>query len=86
VLEVLADILGIRVDFGFLDKMVAQVEEIVERLYEGFPPEIKERYDERKFVAQVEPRGITEEDAKWIKEHIDEFFKKEGKQGGEKSI
>ncbi|GAI00583.1 unnamed protein product, partial [marine sediment metagenome] len=58
-LEVFADILGIRVDFGFLDKMVAQIEEIVERLYEGFPPEIKERYDERKFVAQAKPRGIT---------------------------
>jgi len=86
VLEVFADILGIRVDFGFLDKMVAQIEEIVERLYQGFPPEIKERYDERKFVAQAKPRGITEEDAKWIKEHIDEFFKKRGEQGGQGSV
>jgi len=86
VLEVFADILGIRVDFGFLGKMVAQIEEIVERLYEGFPPEIKERYDERKFVVQAKPRGITEEDAKWIKEHIDEFFKKRGEQGGQSSV
>ncbi len=85
VLEVFADILGIRIDFTVLDKIVAQIEEIVERLYEGFPPEIKERYDERKFVAQAKPGGITEEDAKWIKEHIDELFKKRGAPGGEES-
>ena len=86
VLEVFADILGIRIDFTVLDKMVAQIEEIVERLYEGFPSEIKERYDERKVAAQAKPGGITEEDARWIKEHIDELFKKGGEQGGEKSI
>ncbi|GAI23356.1 unnamed protein product, partial [marine sediment metagenome] len=40
----------------------------------------------RKFVAQAKPRGITEEDAKWIKEHIDEFFKKRGEQGGQSSV
>jgi len=83
VLEVFADILGIRIDFGLLDKMVAQVEDVVEGIYEKFPLEIKERYDKRKLVAQAEPGGITEEDAKRIKEHIDEFFKKGGKEGGE---
>jgi len=82
VLEVFADILGIRVDFEFLDKMVAQIEDIVEGAYEGFPTEIKERYDQRKLIAPAEPRGITEEDAKWIKERIDELFKKGGKEGG----
>jgi len=85
VLEVFADILGIRVDFEFLNKMVAQTEDIVEGIYEGFPVEIKERYDQRKLVTQAEPRGITEEDAKRIKEHIDELFKKGGKEGGERS-
>jgi len=85
VLEVFADILGIRIDLGILDRMVAQIEEIIEKIYEGFPPEIKERYDQRKFVAQAKPGGISEEDAKWIKEHIGEFFQKGG-QGGEKSI
>jgi len=86
VLEVFADILGIRIDLSILDKMVARVEEVIEKVYEAFPPEIKERYDQRKFVAQAKPRGISEEDAKWIKEHIDELFKKGGEQGGEGPI
>jgi hypothetical protein len=85
VLEVFADILGITIDFTVLDRMVVQIEEVVERLYEEFPSEIKERYDKRKLVARAKPRGITEEDAKWIKEHIDELFKK-GKEGGERSV
>ena len=85
VLEVFADILGIPIDFRVLDRMVVRIEEVVERLYEEFPSEIKERYDERKLIARAKPRGITEEDAKWIKEHIDELLKK-GKEGGEKSV
>ena len=85
VLEVFADILGITIDFRSLDKMGAQIEGVIERLYEAFPPEIKERYDQRKFVAQAE-RGITEEDAKWIKEHINELFKEGGEHGGGRSV
>ena len=85
VLEVFADILGIGIDLTVLDEMTAQIEGIVEKLYEGFPPEIRERYDQRKFVAQAEPAGITEQDARWIKEHINGFFKQEGEQGGKGS-
>jgi len=86
VLEVFADILGVEIDFGILDRMIAQIEEIVERIYGAFPAEIKDRYDERKIAIQAKPGGITEQDARWIKEHIDELFKKWGKQGGEKSV
>jgi hypothetical protein len=85
VLEVFADILRITIDFTILDRMVVRIEEVAERLYEEFPSEIKERYNERKLIARTKPRGITEEDAKWIKEHIDELFKK-GKEGGERSV
>lgn len=85
VLEVCADILGIRIDFAVLDRMIAQTEEVIHRIYEGFPPEIRERYDERKFVAQAKPQGITEEDARWIKEHINGLFKEGGEHGGERS-
>jgi len=80
VIEVISSILGIRIDLSSLDDMDAQVGEIIESIYEKFPPEIKERIDERKFVAQAKPGAITEEDEKWIKEHIDEFFKKGGKE------
>ena len=86
VLEVFAGILGVEIDFGILDRMIAQIEEIVERIYEAFPAEIKDRYDQRKLAIQVKPGGITEQDARWIKEHIDELFKKRGKQGGERPI
>jgi len=86
VLEVFAGILGVEIDFGILDRMIAQIEEIVERIYGAFPAEIKDRYDERKIAIQAKLGGITEQDARWIKEHIDELFKKWGKQGGGKSI
>lgn len=85
VLEVFADLLGIRIDLTVLDEMTAQIEGIVEKIYEEFPPEIRERYDQRKFVAQAEPAGITEQDARWIKEHINGFFKEGGEQGGKRS-
>jgi len=85
VLEVFADILGISIDFTELDKMALKVEGIIEEIYEKFPSEIKERYDQRKFLAQAPSKAITEEDAKWIKEHIDELFKK-GKEDGEQPI
>jgi len=86
VLEVFADIVGIGLDLSVLDQMTAQIEGIIEKIYEGFPSEIKERYDQRKFAAQARPAGITEQDAKWIKEHINGFFKKGGKQGGKGSV
>jgi len=86
VLEVFAGILGIRIDLTVLDEMTAQIEGIIEKIHEGFPSEIRERYDQRKFVAQAKPGGITEQDAKWIKEHINGLFKKGGEQGGERSV
>jgi uncharacterized protein len=86
VLEVFADILGVTIESRVLDKMIAQLEDVIERLYEGFPPEMKERYDQRKFIAQAKPGGITEEDARWIKEHIEGLFKRGDERGGEKSV
>jgi hypothetical protein len=86
VLEVFADILGIRIDFSVLDRMAGQIEEIIKKIYEKFPSEMKERYDRRKFAAHAKPGAITEEEAKWIKEHIDEFFSKGGEEDGERPI
>jgi len=85
VLEVMTSILGIRIDLSGLDNMDAHVQEIIESIYEKFPREIRERLEQRKFVAQAKPGAITEEDQKWIKEHIDEFFRKGGK-GDERPI
>ena len=76
VLEVLTDILGIEVDYGALNEMTAQVDDIVDGLYNKLPSEIRERIEQRKLVIQTKPEAITEENAKWIKEHIDELFKR----------
>lgn len=83
VLEVLATILGINIDLTILNDLNAKIDEIILEIYEKFPPEIRERIEQRKSVVQAKPGAITEEDKKWIKEHIDEFFKKEDK-GGER--
>ena len=80
VLEVFAEILGIRIDFSFLDKMEGQVEEIIESFYAKFPLEMKEEYDQRKFIAQTKPGTITIQ----AQVYIDEHFKKGGDAGGEK--
>ncbi len=77
-LEVLINILGIRVDLSVLDGMVAQIDEIIDSIYEKFPPEIRGRLDQRKSVVQAKLETITEDDEKWIKEHIDELFKRGG--------
>ncbi len=78
VLEVMSSVLGIPFDPSKLDNMDARVGEIIESIYEQLPEEIRERLEQRKFVAPT-PGAITEDDQKWIKEHIDEFFKKGGK-------
>ncbi len=76
VLQVLTKRLGIEIDYGALDDMAVQIDEIINGIYDKFPPEIRERIDQRKSVAQAET--ITDEDERWFKEHIDELFKKRG--------
>jgi len=76
VLEVLSGLLGIEVDYGALDKMVFQMDGVISSIYEKFPPEIRDRIEQRKSIIQTKPETITEEDEEWIKEHIDELFKK----------
>ncbi|MGB2800063.1 MAG: PAC2 family protein [Dehalococcoidia bacterium] len=78
VLEILTSFLRIDIDYGALDKMSAQIDDIIEGIYEEFSSDIRERLDQRKSIAQAKPETITEEDEKWIKEHIDELFQKGG--------
>lgn len=84
VLEVLASILEIEVDYGALDSMTVQIDAVIDAICEKLPPEIRERIEQRKSAIQVRAETITEEDERWIKEHIDEFFKKGG--GGERAV
>jgi len=82
VLEVFAEILGIRIDLGVLDQMEGQVEKIIEGFYAKFPPEMKEEYDQRKQIAQPQPGTITIQ----AQIYIDERFKKGGDEGGERPV
>lgn len=81
VLEAMSSILGIRIDLTSLDTMDARVHELIEDMYEQLPDYIRERLEQRRLIAQSEV--ITEDDQKWIKEHIDDFFKG-GSQGNER--
>ena len=78
VLEVLASILEIEVDYGALDEMENQVDGVISNIYNTLPAEVKDRIEQRKYIAQASAETITEEDENWLKEHIDEFFKKGG--------
>jgi hypothetical protein len=82
VLEVFGEILGMRMDLSFLDKMEGQVEEIIESFCTRFPPEMKEDYDQRKSIAQTKPGTITIQ----AQLYIDERFKKGGDEGGERPV
>jgi hypothetical protein len=79
VLEVFAEILGLQVDLGFLEKIEGQIEEIVEGFYAKFPSEMKEEYDQRKSKAPSKPGPITIR----AQVYIDDRFKKGGDGGGE---
>lgn len=79
VLEVLGAALGIAIDPKALDSMAAQMDGVISNVFRQFPPEVREKIDQRKHEIQTRPGMITDEEEKWLKEHIDEFFK-----GGEK--
>lgn len=78
VLEILIKFLGIDIDYHVIEQMIVRMDAIIGDLYEKLPQEIRDKIEQRRLV-QPKPEAITEEDEKWIKEHIDELFKKGGK-------
>lgn len=79
VLEVLTEMLGVEVDYRLLDNMAGQIDGFIGKIYNELPAELKERIEQRKLATHPSPEPITDEDARWIREHIDEFFKKDSK-------
>jgi len=79
VLDILSSVLGIPIKGNVLDKMTAQMEDVISNVFQQFPPEVREKIEQRKQDVQNRPATITDEDETWLKEHIDEFFR-----GGEK--
>jgi proteasome assembly chaperone (PAC2) family protein len=83
VLEVLTAALGIGINMQGISALAERSERQIERLYEGFPLEVKEQLDKLKYVTYAEPTEpgpITEDDKKRILEDIDKLFKKEPKE------
>jgi proteasome assembly chaperone (PAC2) family protein len=74
VLDTIAKLMGIKIAHNSLDAMTIQMEAVVANVYQQFPPEIRERLDQRKIASQAKQESISEEDEQWFKEHIDEFF------------
>jgi uncharacterized protein len=75
VVELMSKILGIGIDFGPLDEMATQVNDIITGIYDKLPPDIRERVEQRKSIMQKRVETITEEEEKWMKDHIDDLFK-----------
>jgi len=84
VLEVLAEILGIKIDLTKLNELAQRVEQSIEEfldsLYrtEAIPPEVKEEIERLKYAEPTGPGPITEEEQKKIMDHIDELFNQGG--------
>jgi len=77
VLEVLTAMLGMSVDLAGLDEIAGQVEAVINGLYARRPPELKERVEQRKAAPASE--RITEDEERWMREHLDDLFPKKGK-------
>jgi hypothetical protein len=83
VLEVLSQILGIRIDLSGLDDSAQRVEEKIEELYKQIPSQIKSGLEKLKHVSRAKDLGpITKQEMKDFKEHFDEYFKEFYESGG----
>jgi hypothetical protein len=77
VVEVLSSIFSLDIDPHILDTMITQMETVIANVYQQFPQDIRERLEQRKQTSTSKQQPIiTEEDRQWLKEHIDDFFKK----------
>jgi uncharacterized protein len=75
VVELMSQLLGIQIDYSKLDEMAGQVDSIIGGIYEKLPDDIRERVEQRKTIMQKRAEGISEEDGKWLKGHIEDLFK-----------
>jgi len=83
VLEVLSQILEIRIDLSGLDDSAHRVEEKIEELYKQIPSQIKSGLEKLKHASRAKELGpITKEEMKDFKEHFDEYFKGFYESGG----
>jgi len=74
VVELMSKILDIEIDYAELDETATKVDEIITGIYDKLPPEIRQRVEHRKSIIQRKADGITEEEERWMKDHIEELF------------
>lgn len=80
VLEVLAALLGVDIDYRPLDEMTAQMASVVGNVFQQFPESVRERIEQRRQAIDARTGAITEDDERWLKDHIDDFFR-QGEKG-----
>jgi len=91
ILELLTEIFGLSIDLSQFDEMARRVEKEITGLFQQLqnslkeaPPQIKEglsKFLDYVINYQPAPESITEKDREEIMKHIEEFFKKGGKDG-----
>ena len=77
VLELISRLYGLSLDFNELEEMRGQMGDMVEQFFNQFPDEVKDKISQRS-QARVEPEDgqlITDEDKKWMAEHIEDLFR-----------
>ncbi|AHB13575.1 hypothetical protein ASJ33_04590 [Dehalococcoides mccartyi] len=77
-LEALRYVIRISVDLFRMDESVREIDEMIADMYSRFPELVRQKLDNR--YHQSENQGISDDDEKWLKENINEFFKKDHNQ------
>ena len=80
VLEVLAALLGVTIDYRPVDEMTEQMANVVGNVFQQFPENVRQRIEQRRKALDALPGEITEDDERWLKDHIDDFFR-QGEKG-----
>ena len=81
ILNVLTQMLGVKIDFLEIESYTRHAEREIERLYDRLPLEVRDELDKLKSVPHIKQAGrITEEDKRRIMKDVEEFFKKQDKQ------
>jgi uncharacterized protein len=76
VLEVLSQLLRVDVDFEPMDELILQIDEIIHGIYDKLPADIREKIEQRRSTLQSQDEAITKEDEVWLKDHLDDLFKR----------
>jgi uncharacterized protein len=77
VLRLISRLYDINLDFKELEDMQREMRDMVEQFFSQFPEELKEKISQRaQFRAEIEEgEAITDEDKKWMAEHIEDLFR-----------